>query len=387
MQGGLSIPNLFFCCYEKYLTIATFFDNIREIESQVWRLYKGLGMSEKFNMELIDKTFTSYKKGQSFDGVVVLKRDDGVIFNIGGKNDAFIPASDFEDYSQIKIGDRFAVVITKQKNEDGLIEASKSLADALKIANQNAQTLRLGSKFTFVATGVGDGLLSKMGDYKIIVPFDQVSEHYVKNFKSLIGKQFEAVVTEIDKENKQIVASIKLLQEQTRIATEKNFWNIIFINKIVKGRVERIMPYGAFVNVEGVDCFLHISNISYEKINKVEDVLKVGQECQFKVIKVDRENKKVELSLKALLEDPKTTRIKELLVGETYQGEVIKLLQFGAIVKVPNGATGLLHISNCTDDKTKKIYELVKVGDQVQVEVISKDEENQKVSFRLVKEK
>ena len=353
----------------------------------MWRLYKGLGMSEKFNMELIDKTFTSYKKGQSFDGVVVLKRDDGVIFNIGGKNDAFIPASDFEDYSQIKIGDRFAVVITKQKNEDGLIEASKSLADALKIANQNAQTLRLGSKFTFVATGVGDGLLSKMGDYKIIVPFDQVSEHYVKNFKSLIGKQFEAVVTEIDKENKQIVASIKLLQEQTRIATEKNFWNIIFINKIVKGKVERIMPYGAFVNVEGVDCFLHISNISYEKINKVEDVLKVGQECQFKVIKVDRENKKVELSLKALLEDPKTTRIKELLVGETYQGEVIKLLQFGAIVKVPNGATGLLHISNCTDDKTKKIYELVKVGDQVQVEVISKDEENQRVSFRLVKEK
>lgn len=347
------------------------------------RLFKDLIMSEKFNIELIDKTFTSYKKGQSFDGVVVLRRNDGVIFNIGGKNDAFIPASDFEDYSQVKIGDRFAVVITKSKNEEGLIEASKSLADALKIANQNAGALRLGSKFTFVANGVGDGLLSNMGDYKIIVPFDQVSERYVKDFHKLVGKQFEAVVTEIDKENKQIVASIKLLQEQTRIAIENNFWNIIFINKIVTGKVERIMPYGAFVSVEGFDCFLHISNISYEKLEKVEDVLKVGQECQFKVIKVDRENKKVELSLKALLEDPKTTRLKELLVGEVYQGEVIKLLQFGAIVRVENGATGLLHISNCTEDKTKKIYELVKVGDKIQVEVISKDEENQKVSFKL----
>jgi len=139
-------------------------------------------MSEKFNMELIDKTFTSYRKGQSFDGVVVLRREDGVIFNIGGKNDAFIPANDFEDYASVKIGDRFAVVITNQKNEDGLIEASKSLADALKIANQNAGLLRLGSKFSFVATSVGDGLLSKMGDYKIIVPFEQVSEHYVKNY-------------------------------------------------------------------------------------------------------------------------------------------------------------------------------------------------------------
>ena len=123
--------------------------------------------------------------------------------------------------------------------------------------------------------------------------------------------------------------------------------------------------------------------VAVEISDKLEDVLKVGQECQFKVIKVDRENKKVELSLKALLEDPKTTRIKELSVGAVYQAEVIKLLQFGAIVKVENDATGLLHISNCTENKTKKIYELVKVGDRVNVELLSKDEESQKVSFKL----
>ena len=143
------------------------------------------------------------------------------------------------------------------------------------------------------------------------------------------------------------------------------------------------MPYGAFVSVEGFDCFVHISNIAYEKIDKVEDVLKVGQEYQFRVIKIDKENKKVELSRKALLEDPKVTRIKELVVGSIYDGEVIKLLQFGAIVKLENGATGLLHISNCTENKTKKIYELVKVGDKIRVEVLSKNEEEQKVSFKL----
>lgn len=344
-------------------------------------------MSEKFNLEMIDKTFTSYRKGQSFDGVVVLRRDDGVIFNIGGKNDAFIPASDFENYDDVKIGDRFSVVITNQKNEEGLIEASKSLADALKLANQNALNLRLGSKFSFVATGVGSGLMSKMGDYTIIIPFSEVSDRYVKDFHKLIGKQFEAVVTEIDKENKTIIGSVKLLQEQIKVAIEKNFWNSIFINKIVKGKVERIVPYGAFVSVDGFDCFLHISNISYEKLDKVEDALKVGDERQFKVIKVDRENKKVELSLKALLEDPKITRVKELIVGQTYTGEVVKLLQFGAIIKVENGATGLLHISNATENKTKKIYEIVKVGDKVDVEVLSKDEDEGKVSFKLAEMK
>ncbi len=340
-------------------------------------------MSENFNLDIIDKTFTSYKKGQSFEGVVVLKREDGVIFNIGGKNDAFIPATDFEDYAGVKIGDRFAVVITNQKNEEGLIEASKSLADALKLANQNALNLRLGSKFSFVATGVGNGLLSKMGDYKIVIPFDQVSEHYVKDFHKLVGKQMEAVVTEINKDEKTIIGSVKLLQEQVRVAIENNFWNSIFINKIVTGKVERIMPYGAFVSVDGFDCFLHISQMSYEKLEKVEDALNVGDVKQFKVIKVDRENKKVELSLKALLEDPKTTKIKELVVGEVYQAEVIKLLQFGAIVEVPNGATGLLHIANCTENKQRKIYELVKVGQKVEVACIGKDEENKKASFRL----
>lgn len=340
-------------------------------------------MSENFNLDMIDKTFISYKKGQIFDGVVVLKRDEGVIFNIGGKNDAYIPASDFEDYSKIKIGDRFSVVITNQKNEQGLIEASKTLADDLKVANQNANNLRLGSKFTFVATGTGNGLLSKMGDYSIIVPFDQVSEKYVKNFNDLIGKQFEAVVTELDRGNKTIVASVKLLQEQTRVALENNFWNIIFINKIVTGKVVKILPYGAFVSVEGVDCFLHISNISFDRVENVSDYLSIGDEKQFKVVGVDRENKKVELSLKALMEDPKLTRIKELSVGSVYGGEVVKLLQFGAIVKLENGATGLLHISNATEDKTKKIYEIVKVGDKIDVEVLSIDEDEKKVSFKL----
>ena len=145
------------------------------------------------------------------------------------------------------------------------------------------------------------------------------------------------------------------------------------------------MPYGAFVSVDGFDCFLHISQISYERLDKVEDALCVGEERQFKVIKLDRENKKVELSHKAVLENPKLSQIKQLVVGQVYDGEVVKLLQFGAIVKLENGASGLLHISNATDDRTKKIYEIVKAGDKVQVEVISKDEEEMKVSFALAK--
>ena len=341
-------------------------------------------MSEQFNLDLIDKTFTTYKKGQTFEGVVVLKRADGVIFNIGGKNDAFIPASDFDSFDDVKIGDRFSVIITKQKNEEGLIEASMRLARDLKIANQNAESLRLGSKFTFVVTSVNNaGLHSKMGDYSVFVPAGDASMRYVRDLKSFVGKEGEVIVAENHHEKKDIVASAKLLQEQVKVATENNFWNSIFVNKVVTGKVKKIMPYGAFVEVDGVDCFLHISNISYDRLENVGDAIKEGETYSFKVVSLDRENKKVDLSLKALLSDPKIERVKALVVGEVYPCKVVKLLRFGAIIKAPNGATGLLHIQNCTENKTKNIYELVKVDDEVEAVVIDKDEEEGKVSFRL----
>ena len=341
-------------------------------------------MEEKFNLEAIEKTFTNYKRGQMFDGVVVIKRDNGCIFNIGGKNDAFLPADEVDDYENLKIGDRFKVIIINSKNDDGLLEVSKSRADNQIIATQNANRLKLGSKFTFVVSGYNNqGISSKMGEYEIVVPEDEVSLK-TKDIRRTVGKQYEAIVTEIDREEKKIVASIRMLEEQIKENNETLFWSSIFINKIVKGQVKRILDYGAFVDIGGVDCFLHISNISYNRINHPSEVIKEGEEYIFKVIEVDRDRKRVALSLKALQENPKLTTIKELELGEIYQGVVVKLLKFGAIVKLDNGASGLLHIKNATEANNKQIYEIVKLDQEVRVQLIDKDYDEQKISFKLI---
>jgi len=341
-------------------------------------------MNEEFNLENIEKTFASYKKGQLFDGVVVIKREDGVIFNIGGKNDAFISKNDFDNFDDVKIGDRFKVMITNMKNEEGLIEVSKHEADNLIVGNQNAQKLKLGSKFSFVATNANNsGIYSRLGDFEIFVPAGEVSDRFVKDFKALIGKQFEATVVEIDKDNKKIIGSIKILIEQTKQTNETLFWSSIFINKIVSGVVKKIQPYGAFVEVDGVDCFVHISNLSYSRIENPSEVIKEGEVYNFKVIELDRENKKVALSKKALEESPKTLAIKKLKEGDVFEGIVVKILKFGAIIKLDNGVSGLLHIANATEDRQKQIYEIVKLDQKVKVEVISIDLEEEKVSFGL----
>lgn len=338
---------------------------------------------EKFDMEAVERTFLNTKSGELHSGIVVIKREDGVVFNIGGKRDAFIPRDDFEDFEDIKIGDRFQVVITKNKNEEGMIEASKSKADVISIGMQNAQKIKLGSVFTFVPTQVKNGIVSKLGNFDVFVPKDQVSEHFV-DMHTLVGKQQEAIATEIDRENKMIVASIKLLQQQEREQNEKLFWSSIFINKIVKGEVKKILPYGAFVEVDGVDCFVHISDLSYARIDSPDEVIKEGEKLNFKVIELDREAKKIKLGLKQILPDPMVEKIENLKIGETVEGEVQKLLPFGAIVKLENGISGLMHISTITERRDVGMHEFVHVGDKVNVEILSKDSANKKLALKFV---
>lgn len=338
----------------------------------------------KFNLDTIDKTFTKYKKNEIFDGVVVLKRDDGVIFNIGGKSDAFIDKNDFDNFDDVKIGDRFKVAVLGTKTEDGMIIVSKKIADNVIIGSQNAEKLKIGSQFTFFATGLKDNcLVSKMGIYNIVVPNDEIDTN-LKNLHYYLNKQFTAIVTEIDKEKRLIVCSIRILKEQQKELQETTFWNSIFINKVVQGKVEKIMPYGAFVNVDGVSCFIHISDIAYEHVNDISKYLKIGETYTFRVIKIDKLQKRVSLGLKQLTENPKTTYLKTLKVGDKLQGTVSKILAFGAIIKLDeSGLEGLLHVSDATQHNDMRIYQIVKLGQKVEVEIKSIDINKNRLAFKL----
>ncbi len=338
----------------------------------------------KFNLNEIDKTFAKYKKNEIFDGVVILKREDGAVFNIGGKSDAFINKNDFADYNQVKIGDRFKVAILGSKTEDGMIEVSKRIADNIIIGSTTAEKLKIGSEFSFYATGIKNGaLISKLGIYDVVVPHDEIDIH-LKNLSQYINKQQTAIVTEINKEQKLVVCSMKLLKEQIKENQENLFWNSIFINKIVKGKVEKIMPYGAIINVDGVSCFIHISDLSYDRVNNIEEYIKLNEAYNFRVIKIDKQNKKVSLGLKQLGENPKTAIMKKLEVGQIYEGTVIKILAFGAIIKLDNyNVEGLLHVSDATEHNDKRIYQIVKLGQKVKVEIKNINSQRDRVNFKL----
>lgn len=338
----------------------------------------------KFNLNEIDKTFAKYKKNEIFDGVVILKREDGVIFNIGGKSDAFIQKNDFDDYTSVKVGDRFKVAILGDKNEDGMILVSKRIADDIIIGSTTAEKLKIGSEVSFYVTAIDNGSLkSRLGMYSLIVPNDEI-DIKTKNLNFYLNKQQTGIVTEINRDKKLIVCSIKILKEQIKETQENLFWNSIFINKVVKGKVDKIMPYGAFIDVDGITCFIHISDLSYERVYNVEDCIKVGQVYDFRIIKIDKQNKKVSLGIKQLYENPRSVLLKTLKVGEVYQGTVTKILAFGAIVKLNHyKIDGLLHVSDATEHNDRRIYEIVKLGESIEVEIKNIDTEKDRISFKL----
>lgn len=343
-------------------------------------------MGENFTLEEIDKTFKKYKLNELADGVVVAIREDKLIFNLGGKLDAIVPADECIDFLNKKIGDRFKVVIINKHDEEGNVVASERLASEIEVGNQSVKNLKVGSEFSCVITDIlGNGnLKSKLGQFEIIIPAEEISSSGQVNPRKYLSKQVNVVATEINLDEKRIVASKKILEDQIKEANENAFWRSVFVNKVVEGTVKHIVPYGAFVEVGGITCLLHISDISYQKIESAADVLEIGKTYKFKILKIDAENKKVNLGYKQLQESPRAKALKEVKVGDRFDAKVIRLLPFGAILRAENGLEGLLHIKNATEDRRLMIHQVCKLDETVSVYVKSIDNERERVEWSIL---
>ena len=344
-------------------------------------------MDEKFNLDSIDKTFTRFKVGTKVDATVVSILKNGVLLNIGGKKDGLIPFSDEESEAlkDVKIGDEFEAIITKTKDESEAIILSKAKADYIRWGNEVVNGLKVGDETDLIITSTNkSGLISNIGNFEVFIPYSQISNRKVdNNLANYINKQVKAIVLEIDLSKCKIIASVKAYEENEKHTVETAFWQAIFENKIVSGKVARFTDFGAFININGVDCLVHNSEVSYDKNQKASDVLQLDTNYEFKVIKCDKEEKKVSLSYKALHENPLTKKIKELKVGDIVNGEVKKILSFGAIIKFGDDVEGLLHIKEASHFFVKNIYEVAKVGQKLDLKIVDIDLENNKVSLSL----
>ncbi len=331
-----------------------------------------------------------YKLGQKVKCRVVLVSDDGVYVSIpSSKKEGFIPNAELAldgEYQQVK-----DTLSTDSILECAVISVDKGIALSKKVRDERYKDdalvadIKEGKEFTCLMTRVGkECLTGKLGSYTVIVHASQIKIGYVKNLEAYVGKTLRLVVSGVDKvdDNKRVIfASQKTILLAEKKAREDEFWNNIEVGEIVEGKVLRFASFGAFVSVRGFDCLAHTSDLAWEHVKGPQDVLKVGQVCEFVVLALDRDKNRVSLGYKQLQPQPWQVAEEKFPIGAVVTGKVARIMPFGAFVELDSHIDGLLHVSNVSWEWLDDINKALKVGDEIEVQVMEFDADNKRITL------
>ncbi|MCG0278011.1 MAG: bifunctional 4-hydroxy-3-methylbut-2-enyl diphosphate reductase/30S ribosomal protein S1 [Thermanaeromonas sp.] len=329
------------------------------------------------------------RRGSVISGTVVQVGDNEVLVDVGGKSEGVIPLNElsyrsFNHPSEVvSVGEEIKVMVLRPENEDGHPLLSKKRADRRIAWDRLEAAFSSGEELRGEVVGVvKGGLLVDVG-VRGFVPASLIERGYVEDLNSYVGKTLRLKVIEIDRAKNKLVLSQRAILEEEFEKQRQATWDSLEPGQVRKGIVRRLTNFGAFVDLGGVDGLLHVSEISWGRVEHPQDVLQEGQEIEVKVLGVDREAGRVSLGRKQLLPNPWDTAAERYPVGSVVQGKVLRIAPFGAFVEVEPGIEGLVHISQLADHRVEKPEEVVSVGQVIPVKVLKVDQEAQRMSLSL----
>jgi len=338
--------------------------------------------SQEF-MQGVEDSLVSYRPGKRVKGTVISCDETGVHVNIGGKKDGFIPVSDGVNPGDLKPGDAIEAIIKGAKGSEGVLLSKKEMDDILE-GDKAVEQIRDGSVFELVlGQDVKGGIVTKLGTYRVFVPASQIRDHYVADLKQFAGKKMRLIALEIDDEEKKIVASALKVVEKERKDKEDAFWNSLEAGLVVSGKVKRIAEFGAFVSVNGFDCLAHNTDLSWNRVFKADDIVKIGQRYDFVVLTFDREKNRVSLGYKQLQPKPWEIAVEKYPVGTVAKGKVARITKFGAFVELEPGIDALCFLSEISHTWIQNVSEALKIGDEVEGKIIKNEEDGRKLTFSI----
>ncbi|MCM3692860.1 30S ribosomal protein S1 [Neobacillus niacini] len=341
-------------------------------------------MSEDMNQVEVK----SYTIGDKVTGQVTKVEEKQVIVNIqDSKHDGIIPISELSSLHVEKAsdvvseGDELDLEVLKVE-EDAII-LSKRKIDAEKAWVNLEGLFNSGEVFeTEVKDVVKGGLVVDLG-VRGFVPASLVEAHFVEDFTDYKGKNLTFKIVELDKEKNRLILSHRAVVEEEKGKHKKNILNSITPGQVIDGTVQRITDFGAFVDIGGIDGLVHISQLSYQHIDKPSDVVQEGQKVKVKVLNVDRDNERISLSIKETQPGPWSDVAGKAPKGSTLTGTVKRLVSYGAFVEVFPGVEGLVHISQIAHKHIGTPHEVLKEGQEVQVKVLDTNEQEQRLSLSI----
>jgi len=332
---------------------------------------------------LLEKSGNSFTNGSMLKGKIVNIRGDDVVLEIGLKSEGVLSLMrEFDDPASVEVGDEITVLLEQVESENGLVQISKRKADRIigweTIVNTKKEGDPVSGKVTRKIKG---GLLVDIG-VPVFLPASQVDIRRPADIGEFINKTIDAEILKIDLERRNIVISRRKLMERHRTEAKQKLFDEIVVGQVRKGTVKNIADFGAFVDLGGVDGLLHITDMSWGRINHPSDMVKLDEEIEVAVLNVDREKEKIALGLKQKHASPWEHVDEKYPIGTRIKGQVTNIMSYGAFVKLEEGVEGLVHISEMS--WTKRINhpgEMLSVGEEVDVVVLEVNKGKQEISL------
>jgi small subunit ribosomal protein S1 len=342
--------------------------------------------SEDF-AKLYEESIRELREREVVTGTVVGISNDGVLVDVGYKSEGIIPKSQFQDDQgdlTIEVGDTVEVFLEKKEDSEGLIYLSKEKADKMKIWNEIGQAYEdnIPVKGKIISRIKG-GLTVDIG-VRAFLPGSQVDIRPIRNLDRLVGEDFFFKIIKFNPRRGNVVLSRRVLLEEERENKKGETLKVIEENAVMEGIVKNITDYGAFIDLGGIDGLLHITDLSWGRLQHPSEMLAVGDRIEVKILKFDRDKERVSLGMKQLTDDPWESVPSKYPVGSRVSGKTMSVTDYGAFIKLEDGVEGLVHISEMTwNRKIKHPSKVVEVGDTVEAEVLSIDTENRRISLGM----
>ncbi|HEX8322963.1 MAG TPA: 30S ribosomal protein S1 [Tepidisphaeraceae bacterium] len=322
--------------------------------------------------------------GSIVNGRVSGVSGDEFLVELGRKSESLLDKGEFDEPENVKVGDEVKVLVEDVDHDSGTVRISKRKADRIINWEGIMKSKKEGDPVSGKATKkIKGGLLVDIG-VPVFLPASQVDIRRPGEISDWIGRQIDAVILKIDDERRNIVISRRKLIEQQREELKKNTLDQIQVGAIIKGTVKNIADFGAFIDLGGIDGLLHITDMSWGRINHPTEMLKIDQEIEVKVLQVDKDKEKIALGLKQKEASPWENIEERYAVGTVHDGEVVNIMSYGAFCTLEAGVEGLVHISEMS--WTKRINhpsEVVAQGQVVKVKVLEINKDKQEISLGM----
>jgi small subunit ribosomal protein S1 len=329
----------------------------------------------------------AYQEGSVVRGTVVGVNDRMVVIDFGFKSEGAVPIEEFMEEGEltVKRGDEVEVLIKSMESQEGVPILSRADAVRMRAWDDLEQAYRDGVPVKGrIMERVKGGLRVDVDGVAAFLPGSQVDVRPIRNLESLRGQEIEAKVIKLNRKRSNVVLSRKAILEQENEGKKGETLNNLEEGIIVEGQIKNLTDYGAFVDLGGIDGLLHVTDMSWGRLQNPGEMFRVGENVQVKVLKFDKERERVSLGFKQLLPDPWESVSERFPTGQRMQGKIASVTDYGAFIELEAGVEGLVHVSEMTWSKRMKHpSKLVNVGDDVEVEVLGVDPKNRRISLGM----